>query len=69
MKLTTCSLIFEIDRDELERLRKILQLERESSVRRDQEIEEIRQKSAEDIQKLHDNIASAEKVFEVLIHS
>jgi hypothetical protein len=51
------------DRDELDRLRKMLQSERDTSVRRDQEIEQMQQSNAEEIRKLNENLTKAEKVF------
>ena len=50
------------DRDELDRLRKMLQAERDASARRDQEIEQMQQVNSEEIRKLNENLTKAEKV-------
>jgi hypothetical protein len=50
------------DRDELDRIRKMLQSERDTSERRDQEIEQLQQSNSEEIKKLNENLSQAEKV-------
>ena len=50
------------DRDELDRLRKMLQAERDASARRDLEIEQMQQGNSEEIRKLNENLTKAEKV-------
>ena len=50
------------DREELDRLRKMLQQERESAQRREREIEEMQASNAEEVSKLNDTLRKAEQV-------
>ena len=50
------------DREELDRLRKMLQQERESAQRREREIEEMQTSNAEEVAKLSDTLRKAEQV-------
>jgi len=50
------------DREELDRLRKMLQQERETAQRREREIEELQTSNAEEVAKLNETLRKAEQV-------
>ena len=50
------------DREELDRLRKMLQQERETAQRREREIEQLQASNAEEIAKLNETLRRAEQV-------
>jgi len=57
------------DREELDRLRKMLQQERESAQRREREIEELQASNAEETAKLNETLRKAEQVAHIALQS